>query len=194
MSTRCSIVIHDPEENRTVLLYKHEDGYPEGKGGMLYAISKIVRHFMEHRGYFEVAYLGARMMHGLIEAERDYFREVYGKRIAEAEAEGDKEEAERWGESLKYQLDKVTGYGILPFIPGDVDFVYVVTPTAIHVHNGRVEFKLRKNGAPMTNKASRLTSGRPCGSPGRSPSVTSSGTGRGPAGLRFVLSRTIGLP
>jgi len=61
MSTRCQIVV----EGSNVVIYRHGDGYPEGKNGVVAALKKIVPQFVAARGFDEV-YMPAHIVSSMI--------------------------------------------------------------------------------------------------------------------------------
>jgi hypothetical protein len=94
MSTRAQIQV----EGSKVLVYKHCDGYPDGKHGVLAWLEPFVARFMKHRG-FDVDYMTAR----IVEAG-----------IAKDVVDGDDNGA--------------TGWGVDTEIHGDIAYLYTVKP------------------------------------------------------------------
>lgn len=62
MSTRCQIKIKSDDESvNTVYVYRHHDGYPNGRHGVLALLVPTVDKFRVERGYFDSSYLLARI-------------------------------------------------------------------------------------------------------------------------------------
>lgn len=107
MSTRCQIKV----EGEEVLFYKHSDGYPDG---VLPTLTDIVAKFKAARGFFDGAYLLARIGQRFMNDSQANYTAVH------------KEWAER-GMKVSTQNDfDVTGYGYDTEIHGDIEYLYTV--------------------------------------------------------------------
>jgi len=92
MSTRAQIQV----EGSKVLVYKHHDGYPDGRHGVLAWLEPFARDFVKRRG-FVVDYMTARIV-------------VHG--VAQDLIEGNDNGA--------------TGWGVDTVIHGDTEYLYTV--------------------------------------------------------------------
>lgn len=76
MSTPCQIGLYE-NNKRTVLIYGHSDGYPDGKNGILNILVPLVKDFIKNRGYYDAMFLSAQIVYKLIENShnQDYFKD-----------------------------------------------------------------------------------------------------------------------
>ena len=128
MSTRCQIIVKGSD----VVVYRHSDGYPDGKHGVLAALKKIVVPFLKHRG-LDTCYLPAHIVAGLIvEHQRDM-----DKLIRLSVKEG------RQDHVSSYEQFKYLGFGVEAYtdenadnaLHGDIEFVYIVDDKGIEVRH-----------------------------------------------------------
>ena len=133
MSTRCHIIIEDPEHGDKTILYRHSDGYPDGPNGVLATLVPFVARFLKHRGW-DSCYLGAQIMCDQINQSREGMRAYYQDRIAKDKAEGS-EPSSYLVESLANLENSFLGFGISNQIHGDIEFIYRVTPEGINVED-----------------------------------------------------------
>ena len=63
--TACNIVVYDDEGNEILVVYKHTDGYPYGKSGMIETLTKFVRQIKEtttHRRLDDANHVAAQLV------------------------------------------------------------------------------------------------------------------------------------
>ena len=132
MSTRCHIIVEDPEHGDKTILYRHSDGYPDGEHGVLASLVPFVARFVKHRG-FDACYLGAQIMADQINRSREGMRAMWKRMIAEAEAKGKSDTYAT--ERLANVENDFLGFGISNQIHGDIEFIYRVTPEGVNVED-----------------------------------------------------------
>jgi hypothetical protein len=133
MSTRCHIIVEDPEHGDKTILYRHSDGYPDGPNGVLASLVPFVARFVKHRG-FDSCYLGAQIMADQINRSREGMKASFQRRIDKAVAATS--EPSKWDvEGLANVENDFLGFGISNQIHGDIEFIYRVTPDGIHVED-----------------------------------------------------------
>lgn len=118
MSTRCQIGVCETEAKLlkpAVLLYRHSDGYPgdldTGDYGVLVDLVPILRMFAERRGLSDIEYLGAWLIHGLIELHIERSK-GYARQFNFVCADG----------------KDCLGYGISADFHGDIEYYYAIIP------------------------------------------------------------------
>jgi len=107
MSTRCQIKV----EGADVLFYKHSDGYPDG---VLPTLEDVVAKFKTARGFFDGAYLLARIGQRFMndsQASHTAIRKEWAEQGMKVSATDDFD---------------VTGYGYDTEIHGDIEYLYTV--------------------------------------------------------------------
>lgn len=117
MSTRCQVLV----EGSDVVIYRHSDGYPEEKAGVLASLLPLVKDFMASRGA-DPFYLTAHIIARFIQEHFEWF-------------EAFKKEA-RNQDHPPYDEHKWLGYGVEAWagqFHGDVEYVYVVKPDHVEV-------------------------------------------------------------
>ena len=129
MSTRCHIIVEDPQYGDKTILYRHNDGYPDGQHGVLASLVPFVARFMKHRG-FDACYLGAQIICDQINRSREYMRRHYEESADEAKSD---DLRNYYRERAAAQENDFLGFGISGEIHGDVEFIYRVTPEGISV-------------------------------------------------------------
>jgi hypothetical protein len=136
MSTRCHIIVEDPQYGDKTILYRHSDGYPEGPNGVLATLVPFVARFIKHRG-FDACYMGAQIMCDQINQSREGMRAYYTDRLARAMFEHGDDHflVESARESLDNLDNDFLGFGISSEIHGDIEFIYRVTPEGINVED-----------------------------------------------------------
>lgn len=70
MSTRAQIGIYesiDLKQAPIALIYRHQDGFPTGNGGVCPALAAIVPAIAGRRGHYDAPYLAAQLLHTLIQ-------------------------------------------------------------------------------------------------------------------------------
>ena len=79
MSTRCQIGFYSspetPLERPDVVVYRHHDGYPDGKSGVVEPLLAWARDFKKERGLDNTCYCSARCLVALMKASGH----LYGK-------------------------------------------------------------------------------------------------------------------
>lgn len=136
MATRCHIIVGD----YNAMIYRHSDGYPNGRAGVLFMLKPLVKKFMQGRGFLDAEYLTAHIAHRCIEIVQ---RDRAGNR---------KHYKETTGKVPEY-LDgpDFLGIGIQPFtkyFQGDVAYVYKI------VQNKTVNIEIYQRS---NNSAGNLT-------------------------------------
>jgi poly-D-alanine transfer protein DltD len=107
MSTRCQIKV----EGEKVLFYKHSDGYPDG---VLPTLEDIVAKFKAARGFFDGAYLLARIGQRFMNDSQAHHTAIRKAWVAQ-------------GMKVSTQDDfDVTGYGYDTVIHSDIKYLYTV--------------------------------------------------------------------
>jgi len=138
MSTRCQIALYDHEPKDIneweVLLYRHSDGYPDTKHGVLAFLKPALDEFIKGRGW-DVEYMGAWLMYRL---KDDYIKSNYEWR---KEMWDNKE----WGYQDKYKTfdeyvqsnkpNNFLGHGVSKVFHADIEYLYVVFPNELRVYN-----------------------------------------------------------
>lgn len=141
MSTRCHIGFYENDEknldNFKALLYRHSDGYPDTKHGVLEAIVPFLEWFSKSRGIDDIEYCSARLLQFLCNRYDRHNVEFRREQVANNNVpvlprviEGYKKEAdeiEKWTGTL--------GYGISNQIHGDIDYFYAVRPQSLEVYS-----------------------------------------------------------
>lgn len=167
MSTRCNIIFTEAEDPRKwksadhVILYRHSDGYPDGKHGVLEFLARFVPTFLKYRPWHEVEYMAAQCLAQMIVEYRQSMRESE-IRSAEWDRKYHNEKIQEIKDG-KLGMDKmpyhdaksreayqrlrivreadpmeitrdydVLSHGIEKQIAGDAEYVYVVTPLGVH--------------------------------------------------------------
>jgi hypothetical protein len=120
MSTRCQILVsgHD------AVIYRHSDGYPNGKSGVLHDILPTLRYFKAGRGWDEF-YLTAQLVGTLVAKQK-----AWAKRFCK-EKYPNPEDRKAYCRELE-----CLGLGVEAFdgeLHGDIDYVYVVFPEHVEV-------------------------------------------------------------
>jgi hypothetical protein len=148
MSTRCHIIVEDPQYNERTILYRHSDGYPDGQHGVLASLVPFVARFMKHRG-FDACYMAAQIMADQITRSRAYMRDMYERRASEMQS-GDMQDYYR--KQAENVDNDFLGFGISNQIHSDVEFIYRVTPEGIKVEtaSGRKLVKANESKRMMT--------------------------------------------
>lgn len=72
MPTPCQIGLYE-NNKRTVLIYSHSDGYPDGKNGMLNILIPLIKDFIKNRGYYDAMFLSSQIVYKLIENSRNQY-------------------------------------------------------------------------------------------------------------------------
>jgi hypothetical protein len=132
MSTRCHIIIEDPEWRISTIIYRHSDGYPQGENGVLATLVPFVQRFVHYRGW-DPCYLPAQLLAHMIVKDREHLRKFYQERVEEMKPGDLRDYYQREVDNVE---NNFLGYGISPEMHGDTDFVYVITQDAITVYNG----------------------------------------------------------
>lgn len=133
MSTRCQIMVGHPGGFSQAVVYRHQDGYPEGEHGVLATLVPIVRNVMRYRGY-DKAYMTAHIAHGMIELVKKSgakFRRQWRK-----DHPGEKLRDHHY--SSDYLSNGVEGFDGL--FHGDIEFLYCVMEDGIEVRIPRPSF------------------------------------------------------
>jgi len=138
MSTRCQIFIVDEREGHgnindpCVMIYRHSDGYPEGKCGVVAALVEFLPKFMKHRGW-DTEYMGAQLIASMIQGDKDYMIDMYQRRMDKAAKGSD--DAVYYKKRLQEAKEEVDflGYGISREIHGDIEYAYVITRKGVRV-------------------------------------------------------------
>lgn len=139
MSTRCHIIVEDPQQGDETILYRHSDGYPQGPHGVLATLVPFVARFMKYRGW-DACYLGAQIMCDQINRSRAGMRAYCEKSIAK-DKEAGREPSSYDVERLANVDNDFLGFGISSQIHGDVEFIYRVTSEGINVEDSRGNVK-----------------------------------------------------
>ncbi len=74
MPTRAQIGIYEGCEitdNPVVLIYRHNDGYPTGQGGVVPLLSLLVPEIITQRGTYDAEYLAAGLVHRFLNDDGD---------------------------------------------------------------------------------------------------------------------------
>lgn len=130
MSTRCHIIVEDPEWSFKVILYRHSDGYPDGMHGVLASLSPFVARFMQHRGW-DPEYLAAHILVDQIQRYKDHRRKFHIKMLETREASNSQD----FHKGALADVDNdFTGFGVCNEIHDDVVYVYSVRKDGIHVY------------------------------------------------------------
>jgi len=131
MSTRCQIQV----EGNPVYLYRHSDGYPGTKNGVVAALKPICEEFLKWRGWDE-EYMIAHLCAKLIADYQAHNEETY------------REPGSYWStkseEDLQAHINrgKFLGHGLCTELHGDIEYLYVVTREGIEIR--------RSEGEPIT--------------------------------------------
>jgi len=114
MATRCQIGIYEKanmeNDKFTALIYRHWDGYPEDKGGVLAQIIPFIKEFKRLRGYDD-EYLSARLLQYMTN-------------------ENDKANEGKAGELVSDTLS----YGICKSFHSDIAYFYKIEPNKVKVY------------------------------------------------------------
>jgi hypothetical protein len=116
MSTRCMIKVagHEP------VIYKHSDGYPDGKPGVLATLTPFLKKFFKYRPADDGAYLLARILDAFMQDDRKY-RAAFERSHTPLTTLTAREKRENREER------ETTGYGIEPEMNhSDIEWFYVV--------------------------------------------------------------------
>lgn len=119
MSTRCHVLV----EGSSALIYRHSDGYPFGRNGVLSVLVPLVKDFMSNRGY-DPEYLSAHILTELVMDFR-YCRERFYARMKRA---GHGESNDSYRNTSRY-----LSFGVEAFSPrkknqfhSDIEYLYYV--------------------------------------------------------------------
>jgi hypothetical protein len=113
MSTRCQIGIYEENEKispNAITIYRHSDGYPDRKHGVIASIMPLLKDFKKEHGN-DTEYSTAQLLYKLIDQT---------KRCAVAKG--------YWNNSSKY-----LGYGVTNSIHTDIEYYYAVYPNVVKV-------------------------------------------------------------
>ena len=113
MSTRSQIGIYENSasiEKPTSIIYRHSDGYPEGKNGVIAVLMPFLKDFKSQRGD-DTEYLAAQLVHRLIEKDKNHAIS-----------------AGYYNKDSKY-----LGYGISNNIHSDIEYYYAIYPNIVIV-------------------------------------------------------------
>lgn len=121
MSTRSQIGFYENKEQPLkkfeALIYRHSDGYPDTKHGVISAIKPFLKWWKKGQGLGDLEYLSARLLQYLCNR---YDNNGYGKALGK-----------------KYQNDNFTGtlgHGICKNFHGDIEYFYKIYPNAMEVY------------------------------------------------------------
>ena len=137
MSTRCHIAFYDKKDDALdhyqVLLYKHSDGYPNGKAGVLYHIKPFLKAFKKSRGLNDCEYAAAWLLHHLIDDHIKAMTTLFKHMVEVCKKRGDKDGVKHYsGESGVDYL----GHGVCGDrqIHWDIEYFYRIYPNAVEVY------------------------------------------------------------
>ena len=122
MSTRCQIHVN----NSNVLLYRHQDGYPEG---VLPDILPTIKRFIGIRG-FDVEYLPARLIVALVEAQNKVYQGLIDRYKEDGRPQSYITDAEESRDTLSIG---VTAFDNGEGLAGDIEYLYVVEKDRVRV-------------------------------------------------------------
>ena len=74
MPTRCQIGVYE-NDKRIALIYRHSDGYPNTKNGVLHILTPLIKDFKQNLGY-DAEYLSAQIVFRLIDNYRRYMTQA----------------------------------------------------------------------------------------------------------------------
>ena len=126
MSTRCQIGIFEKPfiengklNNPHTLIYRHNDGYPEG---ILKPLTDFTKDFIKNRG-FDAEYIGARLLCYLISEHTEDLPDQSRK-----DYKGDKVKASKFGGVLSYGICKSDDFH------GDIEYFYAIFKDKIEIY------------------------------------------------------------
>jgi len=125
MSTRCQIQV----EGSAVSIYRHSDGYPGTKDGVVAALKPICEEFLKYRGWDEESMV-AQICARLVAAAHANIDEFYDNENP-FHANRSKEDREAW-----IAQSKCAGYGLCTELHWDIEYLYVVTREGIKIRRG----------------------------------------------------------
>lgn len=99
MSTRSQILV----EGSNVILYRHNDGYPDGPHGVLATLCPLVKEFVAYRGH-EEDYMSAQILYAIMNPHKESYSKVNTN-----------------AGLLGYGIEAYSGY-----LHGDIEYIYVV--------------------------------------------------------------------
>jgi len=143
MSTRCQIIVKGSD----VVVYRHSDGYPDGKHGVVSALKKIVVPFLKHRG-LDACYLPAHIVAGMIADHKQHMDKLI--RLSENEGRHDCVSS--------YEQCKYLGFGVEAYneandnaLHGDIEFLYIVDEKGVEVRAADFRHDQPRNVANTTH-------------------------------------------
>lgn len=119
MSTRAQIKFKDSEFN--IHIYKHSDGYPEGKHGVLAILAPFVEKFFENRGNDECYFLAQFIRHTAV---AEYQKELTDKPLVSLRGS-------------PYGTSGFLGWGLDCVKHGDTEYLYEIGPKGEIYVNGK---------------------------------------------------------
>jgi hypothetical protein len=149
MSTRCHIIVEDQEWGYNTILYRHSDGYPNGKHGVVATLAEFMQVFMKRRGWDPI-YLPAQLLHFMIAKDAAYNLESIAARAKRCGRKPSSYEQEM----LACGGNDFLGYGITNDIHGDVEYIYVINKDGVEVYD------VPYNAGSDRSKWKRLTTDR----------------------------------
>ena len=119
MPTRCQIVISKTNgiKGKPVMIYKHHDGYPNSKYGVIANIMPFLEKFKAGRGLNDIESVTARLLQYLTNGS-------------------DKRAGMR---GINYNC---ADYGVGTKLHSDIKYLYIVTPTIVYTYE--VDYKSEK--------------------------------------------------
>lgn len=136
MSCRCHTVIQDEKGKfHSVRIYRHSDGHPDGKWGVLTALLPLCKDFMLRRGW-QPEYLAAQITWLYKNLLWEYYISQEQEKKAAFEA-GNLDHGQYQSYIASYAQFRYLGVGVESFdrlmFNGDEEYIYVVKPDHVEV-------------------------------------------------------------
>lgn len=130
MSTRCQIGFYERDSDflePKIIIYKHQDGYPEG---VLPQLVPFLKFFHKRRGLNDIEYAAAWTIHHFIDEHVGRHRQ-YAIKCKEADEEFD------W---LPLDGRDCIGFGISDDFHADIEYYYAIEGTTLKVYKVKMNF------------------------------------------------------
>lgn len=134
MSTRCQVIVADKDGYHSAIIYRHSDGYPDDKFGVLAHLLPVCDKMYKMRRYHDPEYLTAHIISTFISIATADTKKLIKTLQREAKKANSSMSA---AEVASFERSAYLGFGVRGFdgenLQGDIAFLYVVQPDHVEV-------------------------------------------------------------
>lgn len=134
MSTRCHIIVQDGSQE--IILYRHSDGYPDGKYGMVATLAGFLPGFVEARGLHDAEYLAAQLLAFMVKDSAAHCLAShlqYYTRLEKAAGKLDAYDVARRDKLVASAGNDYLGFGICTELHSDIEYCYIISEEGVEV-------------------------------------------------------------